>query len=319
MAVRDQGDYTPNRGYGMPRQQSQTPFMGPANTTPAGPSYAPDPSAATSQVSPSSMPSGMDPRLAQLYQQYGLAPADRGTGFADWQYWQDLGNRAGWDYTLGRLGADLAGTGSDRSTGTPGQGSWSSSGGGVASSGQGGGGSFGGFNVPLSSSALAGYRPMSDQLMNYVMGRGTGQISDSSLPALQVSATDPIIKNQVDAYRAEQERGVRSALSQAAEGNAGGAIPGAQGATARSLEEQAGQKTSGYEATLMGQELQSRRQELQAALQGAMGFMTQEQQIAAQDELARVEAALQESQFSRGLAEQGLEFGANQNLAYASL
>ncbi len=74
------------------------------------------------------MPQGIDPRLAQLYQQSGLTPADRGTGFADWQYWQDQANANGWDWMMNRLGADLAGTGTDQATGTPQQGIWNRSG-----------------------------------------------------------------------------------------------------------------------------------------------------------------------------------------------
>jgi hypothetical protein len=66
-----------------------------------------------------------------MYQQAGLQPGDRGSGFADWQYWQnDALNNAGgdWNYIQNRLGNDLAGTGIDQSTGTPGQGAWSNSG-----------------------------------------------------------------------------------------------------------------------------------------------------------------------------------------------
>lgn len=275
-------------------------------------------SAPSAPPAASAGPAGIDPRLASLYSQYGMTPAGRGTGFADWQYWQDKAGSAGWDYILGRLGADLAGTGSDSPAGTPGQGAFSRSGGGVASSGQ-GAGTPGGFSVPGSSSALGRYQGQSDQLMNFLLGRGTGQIGDASLPALQFGPTDPIIKNQVDAYRVEQERGVRSALSRAAESSRGPSIPGEQNATARSLEEKAGQATSGYEATLMNQELNARRQELQNALSGAMGFMTSEQQLALQDELARIQMALQESQFGRSLAERGLEFGADLDYRYAGL
>ncbi len=75
---------------------------------------------------------GMDPRLMEVYQRAGFTPSnDRGSGFADWQYWQnDAVRNAGgdWNYVLGRLGSDLAGTGTDQPTGTPGQGIWNNSG-----------------------------------------------------------------------------------------------------------------------------------------------------------------------------------------------
>jgi hypothetical protein len=86
-------------------------------------------SAAASAASPSGMPDGIDPRLAALYQKAGMTPGGEGSGFADWKYWQDKASQSGnWDYFLSRLGADLAGTGTDQPTGTPGQGAWSGSG-----------------------------------------------------------------------------------------------------------------------------------------------------------------------------------------------
>lgn len=85
----------------------------------------------TSVAPQMSMPAGIDPRLASLYQKSGLNPGDRGSGFADWQYWQNdaVRNANGdWNYVLGRLGNNLAGTGTDQPTGTPGQGIWNNSG-----------------------------------------------------------------------------------------------------------------------------------------------------------------------------------------------
>ena len=63
------------------------------------------------------MPQGIDPRLAQLYQQYGVTPGPRQSGFSDWQYWQDKMNSGDANYYLGRLGADLGGWGQDTRTG----------------------------------------------------------------------------------------------------------------------------------------------------------------------------------------------------------
>jgi len=77
-----------------------------------------------------SMPNGIDPHLSSLYQKYGVTPGDRGSGFTDWQYWQNeaLNNAHGdWNYVTDRLGADLAGNGPDAGAG-----------------GGGGGGSIGG-------------------------------------------------------------------------------------------------------------------------------------------------------------------------------
>lgn len=74
------------------------------------------------------MPQGIDPRLAALYQKSGMTPGGRGTGFSDWQYWQDKMNSGDADYFLNRLSADLAGTGTDQPTGTLGHGAWDNSG-----------------------------------------------------------------------------------------------------------------------------------------------------------------------------------------------
>lgn len=66
--------------------------------------------------------SGIDPRLAKLYQSYGInTPGAAGSGFTDAKYWNDtLNGSAGgdWNYIQNRLGSDLAGNGPD----TPGPG-----------------------------------------------------------------------------------------------------------------------------------------------------------------------------------------------------
>lgn len=102
--------------------------------------------------------------LSQMMTKAGLTPGTRGQGFADVPYWSDLANSAGFGYVQNRLGADLAGTGPDKSTGTPQSGVWDQSG-----SGSGGGtppssntanpnsGSQNLFSQPTALSALAGF------------------------------------------------------------------------------------------------------------------------------------------------------------------
>jgi len=69
-------------------------------------------------------PDGIDPNLWKIYQDAGQDPAGRGTGFADWQYWQGVGPSQ-----YDRLAKDIAGTGTDQTTGTPwGAGAWQNSG-----------------------------------------------------------------------------------------------------------------------------------------------------------------------------------------------
>jgi len=61
---------------------------------------------------------GIDPRLAQLYQQHGITkPGAAGSGFTDAGYWNNtLGGGAGgdWNYLSNRLGSDLSGNGPDQ-------------------------------------------------------------------------------------------------------------------------------------------------------------------------------------------------------------
>jgi rhamnose utilization protein RhaD (predicted bifunctional aldolase and dehydrogenase) len=74
---------------------------------------------------------------------------------------------------------------------------------------------------------------------------------------------DPIIKGQVDAYRAEQQRGAQRNQQQAAEAM-GPYATGALRNEQRMTNEQSGQNTANFQSQLMGRELDSRRgQDLQ--------------------------------------------------------
>lgn len=60
----------------------------------------------------------LDPRLSALYVKHNRAPAGAGTGFTDANYWNEkIASDPSYDF-IGRLDKDLAGTGTDRSTGT---------------------------------------------------------------------------------------------------------------------------------------------------------------------------------------------------------
>ena len=77
---------------------------------------------------PAGFDPSMDPRLAALYTKHKVTPGGSGTGFADWGNWNDKMKTGDPNYFLNRLDADLAGTGTDQPTGTPGEGPWSRSG-----------------------------------------------------------------------------------------------------------------------------------------------------------------------------------------------
>lgn len=101
-------------------------------------------------------------------------------------------------------------------------------------------------------------------------------------------ADEPIIKNQVDAYNAQQQQASRNYLAGVAEKAGANSNIGSE---TRLANQQIGQATGGFEAQLMGQELSARRQEVQAALQGRQGMLTAQQQMQLQEELAQLDLA----------------------------
>lgn len=123
---------------------------------------------------------------------------------------------------------------------------------------------------------------------------------------LDIDPNDPIIKNQVDAYGAQEERSRRNYLSSAAEKAGESANLGAE---ARSSAEQVGQRTGSFQAELMGRELSARRGKIERALSGAAGFLTEQQRMSLQRELETLRLAQQESQFGRGLRQDESQFG----------
>lgn len=246
------------------------------------------------------MPQGIDPRLAQLYQKYGLQPGDRGTGFADWQYWQNdaLKNASGdWNYIINRLDADLAGNGQDQPTGTPGSGSWSSS-------GRGGGGFSGGSSSFKEGSDFLtpGLADKNQQLIDLLMGRAQASLDIDP-------TTDKIIKPQVDNYAAAQTREGRNFINDQAESGNPYAT-GAMNNTRTQVAEKAAQNTANLQSQLVQNELTSRRTEIQNALSELGSLLTADQQMALQRELGMIDAGLRQQQINSG----NDQFWANFNL-----
>lgn len=120
----------------------------------------------------------------------------------------------------------------------------------------------------------------------------------------QVSAQDPIIANQRNAFNAQTTRAGNEYLRQQAE------QAGPQGNLAqerRMVAEKAGQAGGQFEAQLMQQELTARRQEIQQALSGALGYLTDQQKMALTRQLAEMDNALQYA----NLGQRGYEFDQN--------
>jgi hypothetical protein len=140
--------------------------------------------------------------------------------------------------------------------------------------------SFSGYNLPGMGGLPTG---AAGDLYSTLQGRASQNI----IP----SASDPIIAAQVNAYRAEQERGTRNYLEQQAEAQGPYANLGSE---RRLADEQAAQATGTMQSQLMQNELNARRQEVQQALSGQLGLLSDQQKIALQQQLGYIDAALRQ-------------------------
>lgn len=102
---------------------------------------------------------------------------------------------------------------------------------------------------------------------------------------VDVSANDPIIRQNVDAFNAQQQRSERDYESKLAERLGANTNMGKE---RRMGAEQIGSATSAFQAQMMAQERTARRQEVEQALQGSQGLLTQEQAMRLQEELAQL-------------------------------
>jgi hypothetical protein len=126
--------------------------------------------------------------------------------------------------------------------------------------------------------------------------------------SLDINAQDPIIRNQVDAFRAEQDRGRRNAMSDLAESSGPYANLSMQG---RQMGEKAAQATSSMQASLIGNELMQRRGEIQNALTGMAGLLSNDQMLAMQNELGLIDANLRQQGITSGNQQFAAQFGLN--------
>jgi len=163
----------------------------------------------------------------------------------------------------------------------------------------GGGGAGGG------SKAAGGYNtgnmgPQSSDLFNLLMERARSSEN--------VDPNDPIIKAQTDAYRSEGVNARRDFLAQQAE--AAGPY-GNQRSEERRSAEQLGKSVGGFQGQAMQNELSARRAKIEHALDAGAAFLSDQQKMALQNELTRLQLAQQESQFGRNLKQQGSQFDRN--------
>lgn len=162
--------------------------------------------------------------------------------------------------------------------GGSGGGSTGASGGGISSllsrlagGAAGAGGSMG---SGAAGASMGMFGDKAQTLWDMLMGRA-GQ-------SLVPGSKDPLIANQVNAFSAQNQRAGRDYIDDLAESR--GPISNLQGEK-RLMAEKQGQAVGGFQATLMQRETDARRQEIQQALNGAMGFLNERDRMALQREL----------------------------------
>lgn len=212
------------------------------------------------------VPPGIDPRIAAVYTQFGATPGAAGSGLYDESYWNTVGNDPA--YAAGRLTSDFQGTGPD--VGTPGYGAYAAPGTVVPS----GGGGGGGFN-PITPTSQWSPDPRTNDLYHMLNTEAT----QNPIP----SPNDPVIKAQTNAYNAQATRDMRNYMNELAEKGGPNANLGAQGMQAA---EQVAQGAGQFQGTLMQNELNARRQQIQEALTGMGNLLSDQQRMQLQNQLA---------------------------------
>jgi hypothetical protein len=148
-----------------------------------------------------------------------------------------------------------------------------------------------------------------------------------------INGNDPNIQQQVQPFAAAQERARRQSESESAERLSARnlADSGAMDVERRIASERAGQATGMFQGELVGRELASRRQEIQEALSGLGGILSNEQELALRQKLAELDATLQREGYgvqrenlgmqrdlaNAQLAQRGYEYNTDQSLNWA--
>ena len=348
------GSSTVNAGGSATFNENMNPATGPAPAQPfvsqwdtgaSAPSNAPvgqhwDPSMAnyaadtTATTTPAAAPAGNDAasQIDALYAKYGISDGGRGSGFADRAYWLEHPS----EILNGRLAADLAGTGSDQPTGTPGTGPWSTSGagarGGAASSAYGaalappatggaaagGASSQSGFDIgSYTQQLLASLKdwnknPALDAVRKIIMDRLAqygGPVNED-----QSGITQAVTGARDEATRATEKERAQLAESLYASGGLNTeAVPryiqqsGERNATA----------LGSLRANLVMGAYRQKQQEFQQLLSYAIQSGDQESARNIQTQMAALDAALRDEGFGVDLAKTSAQL--NQNAALAGL
>ena len=140
------------------------------------------------------------------------------------------------------------------------------------------------------------------------------QLMDRAKQGINVTREDQAVRGQADAYSAQEERARRNFLSDTAERNSPYST-GTMDQAARMSAASMGQRVGAMEASLIGKEIQTRRNEIQHALDSMGSLLTEQQRQALTKELAQMDNALerhridsQGSQFAAGLSQADRHF-----------
>jgi hypothetical protein len=133
-----------------------------------------------------------------------------------------------------------------------------------------------------------------------------------------VDPNDPVIKNQVDAYRAATDRASNDFVNQQAEA-AGPYATGALRGQERMVAEKGGQSVAGFQAQLVANELQNKRAEVQQALTSLGGLITSDRQQALQQQLADLDAQIKTLGINTAATTASNQLGVQQELGVGGL
>lgn len=144
-----------------------------------------------------------------------------------------------------------------------------------------------------------------------------GQLVNQLLQRMQQSITpdanNPVMKQQMDAYNAQQDRATRQMMDTNAEQAAARGLgnSGALNVENRMANEQAGLNSANFQGQLMQNELNARREEVQNALEQMGNILSEDQKNALTKEMHDIDAAIertkvenQNSQYYAGLSSQ---------------
>ncbi len=272
-------------------------------------------------------PSSPTAMIDALYKQYGISDGGRGSGFADRAYWLEHPS----EIANGRLGADLAGTGSDQPTGTPGSGPWQNSGKNALAGAGPAGGVAGVPSAPSVPSAPAAVSmpatdPAVSQFNQQMRDMLMKQLGDLGAPETADSAD---IQPAISAFNNQSTRDQQAERDQLAErfyASGGGTNSGAFNTAVQQGAETAAGNRANFVGSTVQQANTARRAQLTTLLNTAVtaGDTQSAQEI--QKQIAQIDANLrqqgitnQNTQFNQSLSQQDQQYYDALDKQYADL